>query len=136
VDHSGAIFAFDGPHEVIVSASLSAAEGEFEAIDVENDQFDLFREDGAAIQATTDGQQVVLKVLDDRRLEELRERLRVFLMQPSVTLDPDLADDPRAAALELLRLQRKGLWPRWPRWLHRLVHGDSARASSSPPRRN
>ena len=109
MDQSGAVFAFEGPHEVVVSESLSAAEGEFEAIDVENDEFDFFREDGTAIQATTVGQHVVLKLLDDRRPEELRERLRVFLMQPSVALDPDLADDPRAAALGLLRLQRKGL---------------------------
>jgi hypothetical protein len=43
------VFAFEGPHEVHACEPLAAAGGCLEAIDVANDQYVFFGEDGTVI---------------------------------------------------------------------------------------
>ena len=111
------IYAFEGPHEVYASESLAAAEGYFEAIDVENDEYVFFGDDGTVISPSVRDQRVVLTPTDEKRPEELRERLRTFLVQPRVAMDPALADDPASLADLLIEQEHARRWPRWPGWL-------------------
>ncbi len=111
------IYAFEGPHEVHASESLAAAEGYFEAIDVANDEYVFFGEDGTVISPSVRDEHVVLSPTHEKRPEELRERLRTFLVQPRVAMDPALADDPAALADLLVEEERLRRWPRWPDWL-------------------
>jgi hypothetical protein len=111
------IYAFEGPHEVHTSESVAAAEGYFEAIDVENDEYVFFGDDGTVINPSTHDERVVLTPTSEKRPAELRERLRTFLGQPRVAMDPTLADDPAALADLLIEQERARRWPRWPAWL-------------------
>jgi hypothetical protein len=111
---------------VHASESLVAAEGYFEAIDVENDEDVFFGDDGTVISPSVRDGRVVLTPTNQNGPEELRERLRIFLVQPRVTMDPALADDPAALADLLIELadllieqERARRWPRWPAWLRR-----------------
>ncbi len=54
------IYAFEGPHEVHASESLAAAEGDFEAIDVDDDEYVFFGHDGTVIDPSTHDERVVL----------------------------------------------------------------------------
>lgn len=45
------IFGFEGPYEVFVLDSLTAAAVEIEAIDVENEEYVFFADDGTLIDA-------------------------------------------------------------------------------------
>ncbi len=116
------IFAFEGPYEVYVCDSVQAAEGQFEAIDVDNNEYVFFGDDGEVIRGRTRDGLVVLAPTSEKRPAELRNRLRTYLVHPGVQLDADLADDPVALGRILLQRQRDRQWPRWPGWLHRLVH--------------
>lgn len=111
------IYAFEGPHDVYASESLAAAEGYVEAIDVENDEYVFFGDDGTVISPSVRDEHVVLTPTDDKRPQELRQRLRTFLVQPRVAMDPALADDPAALADLLIEQERLRRWPRWPGWL-------------------
>jgi hypothetical protein len=111
------IYAFEGPHEVIASESLAAAEGDFEAVDVENDEYVFFGDDGTVISPSLQGGRVVLTPTSEKRPEELRERLRTFLVQSRVAMDPALADAPAALAGLLIEKEHARRWPRLPAWL-------------------
>ena len=111
------IYAFEGPHEVYTAETLAAAEDWLEAIDIENDEYVIFGDDGTVISPSVRDEQVVLTPTDEKRPEELRERLRTFLVQPRVAMDPALADDPAALADLLVEEERLRRWPRWPDWL-------------------
>ena len=111
------IYAFEGPHEVYASESLTAAEGYVEAIDVGNDEYVFFGDEGTVVSPSVRDDRVVLTPTDERRPEELRERLRTFLVQPRVAMDPAWADDPTALADLLIEQERARRWPRWPGWL-------------------
>jgi hypothetical protein len=97
-----AIYAFEGPNELYVHPSLEAAESHFEAIDVENEESVFFGSDGTLIQSSVRHGRVLLSPTDEQRAEELRGRLRAYLAQPGVALDPGLADDTVALACLLL----------------------------------
>ncbi len=101
-----AIYTFEGPTELYVHPSLKAAEGYFEAIDVENDEYVFFGDDGTIIEPSVRDGQVVLAPTPEKRPQELRERLRTYLMQPSLAMDPTLADEPVALAVLLLERER------------------------------
>jgi hypothetical protein len=110
------IYAFEGSHEVYASESLAAAEGYFEAIDVENDEYVFFGDDGTVISPSVQDERVVLTPTSEKRPAELRERLRTFLVQPRVAMDLDLADDPAALADLLIEHERARRWPAWLRF--------------------
>jgi DNA-directed RNA polymerase specialized sigma24 family protein len=61
---------------------------------------------------------------DEQELSDLQDRLRRHLS--ATGLDTALADDLPHLAVLLMERQKDELWPRWPRWLHRLVHRNSA----------
>jgi hypothetical protein len=92
------VFAFEGPYEVHAAGSLAAAADHVEAIDVANDEYVFFGDDGTVIRPSVRGERVVLTATDEKRPEELRQRLRTFLMHWRVAMDPALADDPAALA--------------------------------------
>lgn len=121
------IYAFERPYhpvifrrgtvvqEIYACQSLAVAEEFFEAIDVADDEFVFFGDDGTVISASvTDDSRVVLTPTGERRPDELRQRLRSYLTQPRVGLDPALADDPAMLAELLIERQRAQRWPRWP----------------------
>jgi hypothetical protein len=87
-----AVYAFEGPSVLYVHSSLTAAEDYFEAIDVENDEYVFFGQDGTVIQPSVQSGQVVLTPTDEQRVGELRQRLRTYLNYNG-ELDPELADD-------------------------------------------
>jgi hypothetical protein len=107
------IFGFAGPYEVFVLDSLTAAGGQIEAIDVENEEYVFFADDGAVIDAAVRDGHVVLTPTGVQRGEELRKRLRAYLSHPRVAMDPALADDPVALGGMLRERERAGEWPRW-----------------------
>jgi hypothetical protein len=117
------IFGFEGPHEVFVLESLT--DGGIEAVDVENDEYVFFGDDGAVIGAAVRDGRVVLTPTGVQRGEELRERLRTYLSRPEVALDPTLADDPVALGEMLRERERAAEWPR--RWFARLMAHRKAR---------
>ncbi len=77
----------------------------------------FFGDDGTVISPSVRDERVVLTPTDEKRPEELRERLRTFLVQPRVAMDPALADDPAALAYLLIEQERARRWPWWPAWL-------------------
>jgi hypothetical protein len=101
-----AIYAFEGPTELYVHRSASAAQRYFEAIDVENDEYVFFGDDGTAIQPSVLNGRVVLTPTEENRVEELRQRLRAYLRQDSVAMDPERAEDTVALASLLLERER------------------------------
>jgi hypothetical protein len=110
------VFSRDG--DVDVFASVRAAAGYLEAIDVEDGEYAaIFTYDGCEVAATTGaGNEVHLTITDRHdpdRLEELVRRAR-----PEAAGVVGLAN-------EELRLAWEGRWPRRPRWLHRRVRGDA-----------
>lgn len=111
------VFAFEGPHEVYACESVAAAEGYFEAIDVDNDEYAFFGDDGTVITGSVQDGRVVLTATNEKRLAELQERLRTYLLHPRVAMDPGLADDPAVLADLLIERARARRWPRWPNWL-------------------
>ena len=107
------VFAFEGPHEVYACESVAAAEAYFEAIDVDNDEYVFFGDDGTVIAGSVQDEHVVLTATDEKLPAELRERLRAYLVHPRVAMDPTLADDPAALADLLIERTRARRWPRW-----------------------
>lgn len=109
-----------------MSPSVDYAVGCVEAIDVENGEYDFFTEDGTVLVGDTNDQEVTLRPTDERRPDELHERLRRYLSHSKVGLDPNLADDPLAAAQAILDAE----WARrpfqWFPWLDRRANGQSA----------
>src|SRR4051794_5137587 len=66
-----AIYTFEGPNELYVHASLEAAEGYFEAIDVENKEYVFFGSDGTLVQPSVRDGQVNLSPTGQGHAEEL-----------------------------------------------------------------
>ncbi|MFI5898211.1 hypothetical protein ACIA5D_49840 [Actinoplanes sp. NPDC051513] len=96
---------------------MTYAEGYFEAIDVEDDEYVFFGADGTVISPSVRDGRVVLTPTDEKRPGELRMRLRAYLEHPRVAMDPALADEPVALADLLMEKERASSWPRWPAWL-------------------
>lgn len=117
-----AVFIFEGS-DVSVHTSLAAAAGHVEAIDVNDGVFDFFTDDGTVLAAVTLGQQVTLLETDERRPQELRDRLRQYLSHPRLLLDPTLAQDPVAAAQAILHEEWERRSFRWLSWLDRRANG-------------
>jgi hypothetical protein len=117
-----AVFVFEGT-DLSVHQSLERAAQWVEAIDVDNGEFDFFADDGTVLTAVTHDDQVTLRETEERRPEDLRERLHRYLSDPRVALDPALADDAVAAAQAILDRD----WERRPfrsfPWLDRRAHG-------------
>jgi hypothetical protein len=126
------VYTFEGPHEMYVSESLAYAEGFFEAIDVENDEYVFFGADGTVIRPSVRAGRVVLTPMGERRLIELQNRLRTYLDQPRVALDPALADDPLELADLLIERERAQRRHRLPGWLRRRSRTRHRRASDHP----
>ena len=114
------VFVFDGG-DVSVFASMADAAGGTEVYDI--DTLRYIDADGTVLHATADGYEVRLTPTAERRPDELRARLEAFLEHPRVGMDPGLAADPQRVATLLADRQRTELWPRWPKWLNRIVHG-------------
>jgi hypothetical protein len=115
------VFIFDGT-DVAVQPSVDAAAGWLEAVDIDDRADDIFGADGTVYRPSVVDGLVTLTATSDKRPDELHRRLSGFLSHPSVGLDPGLAEKPSEVAVLLAERQRAELWPRWPKWLHRLVH--------------
>lgn len=107
-----AVYTFEGPSVLYVHPSLADAEGYFEAIDVVNDEYVFFGQDGAVIQPSVESGRVVLTATHEQRVDELRQRLRTYLNY-SGEVDPALADDTVALARLLLERERGFQESRW-----------------------
>ncbi|NEM05176.1 hypothetical protein [Geodermatophilus normandii] len=108
-----AVYTFEGPSVLYVHPSIAAAESSFEAIDVENDEYIFFGQDGTVIQPSVKAGRVVLTAIPEQRADELRQRLRTYL-DHSGRLDPKLADDTVSLAQLLLDQERAFRESRWP----------------------
>jgi len=115
-----AVHTFEGPSVLHVHPPLAAAEGHFEAIDVENDEHVFFGQDGTVLQPSVNRDRVVLTATREQRVDELRQRLRVHLSY-SGQVDPALADDPVSLARLLPDRERAFQESRWPSRLSRLL---------------
>ena len=71
----------------------------------------------------THNEQVTLQETNDRRLADLRDRLRRYLVDPRVGLDPALANNPGAAAQAILDREWERRPLRWFPWLDRRCNG-------------
>jgi hypothetical protein len=108
-DEPRAVFLFytDGSG-VDVYRSLDSAQGDIEAVDVDDDAYKLFTDDGQVVEARTGGrfgQDVRLQITENRQPDELVTLLREAL--PQVGLDFDLASSPVAAAEALFARGRR-----------------------------
>ncbi len=101
-----AVYTFEGPSVLYVHPSSAAAEGYFEAIDVENDEYLFSGQDGTVVQPSVEGGRVVLTATSEQQADELRQRLRTHL-DHSGELDPALADDTVFLAQVLLDQERE-----------------------------
>ena len=111
------IFVFEGPNNLYPFESGSAAGGYLEAIDVEEEEYVAFGDDGTVMRLSVSDGRVVVTPTAERRPDELRERLRVYLSQTRAEADPALAEDPAALAEFLVELEhprRRSPWFR--RW--------------------
>jgi hypothetical protein len=106
VDRDMAVFTFEGPTVLYVHRSVPEAEGYFEPIDVENDEYVFFGADGTPIRPSVRDGRVVLTPTVENRSGELRERLRQYLARPGMAMDGARADDPVALAGFLLERER------------------------------
>lgn len=113
-----AVFIFEG-QDVDVQPSLERAAGSVEAIDVDNAEYEFFADDGTVLHAETAGGEVTLRPTEERRPDELRDRLRRYLDHPRIRWDVSLADDPLAFAQTVFdqRWQRRSF--QWFPWLDR-----------------
>lgn len=105
-----AVFIFEG-NDLTVYPSLARMARSIEIYDL--DEYLILSDDGTVIGAAADGYQVRLTPLVERRREELRVRLRSYLVQPWVGLDPDLADEPALAAQRIFDQSEARRAPRW-----------------------
>ena len=122
-----AVFTFEGPNNLYVHPSLAASEGDFEAIDVENDEYVFFGQDGTVIQPSVDRGRVVLTATEEQGVDELRQRLRTYLSNCREELDVALADDTVSLAQLLLEEERAFQESRWLPRLRRLIAHRRAR---------
>ncbi len=124
--HTGAmvraVFVFEGD-DLSVYPSVESAASCVEANGVDNGEFDFFAEDGVVLSGVTHNEQVTLQETNDRRLADLRDRLRRYLVDPQVGLDPALADNPVAAAQAILDREWERRPCRWFPWLDRRFNG-------------
>jgi hypothetical protein len=96
--------------------SLDAVRGEIEAVDVDDGAYELFTDDGRVIEARSGGrfgQDVFLRITENRARDELERRLRGAL--PAVGLDLSLASRPINAAQALAGLRSGRRWWPWAR---------------------
>lgn len=121
-----AVFTFEGSNILYVHPSLTAAEGYFEAIDVENDEYVFFGQDGTVIHPSVENGRVVLSATPEQEVDELRQRLRTYL-SGSREVDPALADDTVSLARLLLEKERAFQESRWLPRLRRLIARRRAR---------
>ena len=115
-----AVYTFEGPSILYVHPTLTAAEDYFEAIDVESDEYVFFGQDGTVIQPLVDSDRVVLTATQEQRVDELRQRLRVYL-NFSGEADPALADDTVSLMKLMLDRERELQESRWLPRLSRLL---------------
>jgi hypothetical protein len=102
----------------MVQPSPGAAARAVDPIDVDHGEVDFLAADGTVLVPAGAGHELVLRRSDQRRPDELRRRLRLYLSETRLDLDPALADDPAAAAHAILLAGRR----RQPRhWLSRLA---------------
>jgi hypothetical protein len=117
-----AVFVFEGL-DVSVHPAIEDAAAHLEAIDVDNGEYDYFTDDGTVLLGETEDGEVVLRPTQERKPDDLRERLRRHIDYPTVDLDPSLADDPVAFAQAVLDRQWARRWFQWFPWLDRKLHG-------------
>jgi len=117
-----AVFVFEG-NDLSVHPSVESAASCVEAIDVDNGEFDFFAEAGLVLRGVTHNELVTLQETNDRRLADLRDRLRRYLVDPRVGLDPALANIPVAAAQAILDREWERRPFRWFPWLDRRANG-------------
>lgn len=101
--------------------SVASAESHAEVFDLGDLVF--FTDDGTVLSAEAEGYAVRLTATDERRPDELRKRLRSYLLDPLVGLDPDLAGDPMVAAQAILDRQWDKRRLKWFPLLDRRVNG-------------
>jgi hypothetical protein len=114
-----AIFVWDG-NDVLVYPTLAAAEHGTEVYD---DTLMYLSDDGTVLHAAGKDYGVRLTVTTERRPDELRERLLSFLEDPSVGLDPALADDPLSAGQAIVDREWTARRFTWFPWLDRRLNG-------------
>ncbi|SFO00932.1 hypothetical protein SAMN05660359_00927 [Geodermatophilus obscurus] len=107
-----AVYTFEGPSVLYVHPSLAAAEDYFEAIDLENDEYVFFGQDGTVIQPKVEDGRVVLTATLEQRADKLRQRLRTYL-DHSGESNLALADDAAYLARLLLDRERECQKSRW-----------------------
>ena len=90
------------PSDVREALTAGLPWGAFEAIDVENDEYVFFRQDGAVIQPSVDGGRVVCTATEEQGVDELRQRLRTYLSNCREEIDVALAGDTVSFAQLLL----------------------------------
>ena len=83
----------------------------------------FFTDDGTVLSAEAEGYTVHLSATGDRRPDELRARLLTYLGHPEVGLNPDLANDPAAAARAMVQRQWVKRRFKWFPWLDHRLNG-------------
>lgn len=119
-----AVFVFED-RDVTAYPSVPAAEGDIEVYDI--NRFAIFGDDGTVFAADAHQYKVRLLPTPESRPDELRSRLRSYLSEPAVDLDPSLADSPRALAQVLIDREWAVRPFRWFPWLDRRVNGEPPR---------
>ncbi|MCV2490289.1 hypothetical protein OF117_13030 [Geodermatophilus sp. YIM 151500] len=109
VDRERAVFTFEGPTELYVHTSVAEAEGYFEAIDVENDEYVFFGDDGTVLRPYVRNGRVVLTPTGGKRPDELRRRLRTYVAGTGTsTQSARMARSPTRPPRHLTRCRQ---WP-------------------------
>jgi hypothetical protein len=100
-----------------VRAFLSVAEARrrMHTYSIEDDEFAFYTDEGVVLDASLDGDRVVLRPTSEERPAELLDRLKEFASARGITVDEDDVDDPTAYAAPISRWHWLEMWPPWMR---------------------
>ena len=116
------VFAVDrDTRDVQAFFSVDEAARRMHVYSVEEDEFEFFTDDGVVVEASVQGESVVLRLTDVSRRDELLGHLREFVLRRGIHIDMSDADHPSAYAVPISDWQWLQLWPAWTRWLGHII---------------
>ena len=110
------VFAVDrSSGDVRAFLSVEEATRRMHVFWIEDDEFAFYTDEGTVLVADVVDGRTHLQPTDEVQLDELRARLRQFVLRRGITIDTEDADDPTAYAMPISRWHWLEMWPPWMR---------------------
>lgn len=117
-----AVFVFDAEGDLSVFASIDAAAGWMEAVDVDAGEYAAaFLHDGTVVDMSIDRERVVLTPTGERDAAHLNQLVNEYQQRVG---KPGLGGSALDYSNEWLRAEWEQRWPKRPAWLAKRLHGD------------